>query len=145
VGKDRRRNSAGVSCGTSLALARAFRGLQALRPLVVYTDTLYSPFGVMNSASLRTSHIWHAREFVRENMRHHYRYRLGTVLSMGLIGGTCSRVISNSVALKEKLAARRVKEPCTTPVHYYLRQEPGAVVPHAGIWAGCALKAHRVQ
>ena len=35
-------------------------------------------------------------------------------------------------------AAHRVKEPCTTPVRYYLRQEPGAVIPHAGICAGGA-------
>ena len=33
-------------------------------------------------------------------------------------------------------AARRVKEPCTTPVRYYLKQEPGAVIPHAGICGG---------
>ena len=35
-------------------------------------------------------------------------------------------------------AARGLKEPCTMPVRYYLRQEPGAVIPHAGIFAGGA-------
>jgi hypothetical protein len=30
-------------------------------------------------------------------------------------------------------AARRMKESCLTPVRYYLRQESGAVIPHAGI------------
>ncbi len=34
-------------------------------------------------------------------------------------------------------AARRV-QPCTTSVRYYLRQQPGAVIPHAGICAGGA-------
>ena len=26
-----------------------------------------------------------------------------------------------------------------------INEEPGAVIPHAGICTGCALKAHRVQ
>lgn len=102
--KPRRAMAEAVACVAlnSLALARAFRGLRALRPLVVYTNTLYSPFGAMISASLRTPHIWHAREFVHEDMGHDYR--LGTGLSMALIGRSSSRVICNSVALKEKLA-----------------------------------------
>ena len=39
-------------------------------------------------------------------------------------------------------AARRVKEPCTPPVRYYLRQEPGAVIPHDGISRGVPGNRH---
>jgi hypothetical protein len=35
-------------------------------------------------------------------------------------------------------ALERIRRAATTPVRHYLRQEPSAVVPHAGICAGGA-------
>jgi hypothetical protein len=64
----------------------------------------------------------------------------GRGLAKGNLGGCHSHRTQCRDALQQALdrvrqAARRVKEPCTTPMRYYLRQEAGAVTPHTGICA----------
>jgi hypothetical protein len=60
----------------------------------------------------------------------------GRGLAKGNLGGCRRDRTQCRDALQQALdrvrqAARRGKEPCTTPMrYYYLRQEPGAVTPH---------------
>ena len=69
----------------------------------------------------------------------------GRGLAKGNLGGCNRDPTQCRDALQQALdrvrqAARSVQAslPCTTPVRYYLRQKPGAVIPHAGICAGGA-------
>ena len=75
-----------------------------LKPLaidLIYTNTVYSPLGGMLSKLLRIPHIWHAREFVHEDLG--ARYDLGTKLSMRFIHQTTDKVICNSSAVYHKM------------------------------------------
>jgi hypothetical protein len=49
-----------------------------------------------------------------------------------------NRIEGTLVTTFPEVGPRSSSLPCTTPVRYYLRQEPGAVIPHAGICAGGA-------
>lgn len=42
--------------------------VKALKPSIVFSNTLASPFGALLAAKLNLPHIWHIREFVHEDM-----------------------------------------------------------------------------
>jgi glycosyltransferase involved in cell wall biosynthesis len=82
------------------SLMMAYRKIGSLKPDIVYTNTLATPFGALISLLFGIPHIWHAREFVHEDMR--YDYDIGTGLSMALVKKS-DKIICNSIAVKEKL------------------------------------------
>lgn len=84
-----------------VALARLFRELKLVRPDLVYSNSLASPFGAMIAFALRVPHVWHAREFVHEDMN--ADYDLGTHISMLLVDKGSSKIVCNSRAIRKKL------------------------------------------
>ena len=77
---------------------------------LVYTNTLYSPIGALIARRLGLPHIWHAREFVHEDLGMVYDW--GTPLSMGFINRSSVSVICNSHAVMNKLTAHIPREKC---------------------------------
>lgn len=75
--------------------------IKNIRPDIIYSNSLAIPFGAMISLLLRKPHIWHAREFVHEDMNGEYLF--GTNLSMAFISKASVKVICNSIAVKKKL------------------------------------------
>jgi len=75
--------------------------IKNIRPDIIYSNTLAIPFGAMISLLLRKLHIWHAREFIHEDMN--LEYVFGANLSMAFINKASVKVICNSIAVKKKL------------------------------------------
>jgi glycosyltransferase involved in cell wall biosynthesis len=84
----------------AIALILIYRKIKSLKPDVIYTNTLATPFGAMISLLSGIPHIWHAREFVHEDLQ--WEYDIGTGLSMALVKRS-DKIICNSKAVKEKL------------------------------------------
>lgn len=84
-----------------VALLSLSRKVRALKPDVVYTNTLATPFGAMISLRFGIPHIWHAREFVHEDLNADYDF--GTRLSMALVEKSV-KIICNSKAVRKKLS-----------------------------------------
>jgi glycosyltransferase involved in cell wall biosynthesis len=83
-----------------IALIQVYRKIGSLKPDIIYTNTLATPFGAMISLLFGIPHIWHAREFVHEDLQ--WYYDIGTGLSMALVKRS-DKIICNSRAVKEKL------------------------------------------
>lgn len=74
--------------------------VRQLKPEIIYSNSLATPFGAMMAHYLGVPHVWHAREFVQEDMG--ARYDWGTRASMRLVGKS-ARIVCNSKAVKEKM------------------------------------------
>jgi len=86
-----------------LAARRAVRPAGRFRPDVIYTNTLASPLGGMLARRLHVPNVWHAREFVREDFG--ARFEWGKRASLRFVDRTSARVVCNSQAVRESLAA----------------------------------------
>jgi glycosyltransferase involved in cell wall biosynthesis len=77
-----------------------FKKLASMDLSLVYSNSLACPLGAFLAMQHGVEHIWHAREFVHEDMNH--RYDLGTTLSMWVVR-KAAHVICNSNAVRAKL------------------------------------------
>ena len=84
-----------------ITLPLLYNVINHIKPDVIYTNTLATPFGAMISLFYKIPHIWHAREFVHEDLKRNYD--LGTRFSMIFIG-RASKVVCNSRAVRKKLS-----------------------------------------
>jgi glycosyltransferase involved in cell wall biosynthesis len=84
--------------------------LQKIKPDVIYTNTLASPIGALLAQTYGIPHIWHAREFVHEDM--HWVYALGVKSSMSLMSRSTKLIICNSEAVRRKIAKYIPIEKC---------------------------------
>jgi hypothetical protein len=66
-------------------------------PDIVYTNTGVVPIGAVLARILRVPHVWHMREFVRENRN--MCYDMGERMSRYVMKRSATRVICNSRAL----------------------------------------------
>ena len=83
-------------------LFRLKRMFRERPPALIYTNTVVIPIGALLARALRVPHVWHAREFVHEDIGACYDY--GTRLSMRFIRTSTRRVICNSQAVADKLS-----------------------------------------
>jgi glycosyltransferase involved in cell wall biosynthesis len=78
-----------------------FSKFKQIKPDIVYTNTLATPFGFILSLMLKCKHVWHVREFVHEDMN--YQFSIGTRLSLKLVDRSDAVIFnSNSVMNKFK-------------------------------------------
>lgn len=70
-----------------------------IKPDIVYTNTLATPFGFILSLMLKCKHVWHVREFVHEDMN--YQFSIGTRLSLKFVDKS-DTVIFNSNSVRNK-------------------------------------------
>jgi glycosyltransferase involved in cell wall biosynthesis len=83
------------------ALLRTPRLVRALRPALVYTNSLATPFGAYLAGRLGLPHVWHAREFVEEDIG--ATFDRGLERSLRFVGRASARVVCNSRAVRRKL------------------------------------------
>jgi L-malate glycosyltransferase len=74
--------------------------IQKLEPDLIYSNSITNPFGALLALGLRVPHIWHAREFVYEDINAQFDW--GTTLSMAFVRRTSTKVICNSKAVQDK-------------------------------------------
>ena len=70
-------------------------------PDIVYTNSLVKPLGAAIAKYYDVPHVWHAREFVKEDFG--FGFDLGEKLTRTLLLKTTSIMICNSYALKNKM------------------------------------------
>lgn len=75
--------------------------LRSKMPDAIYTNTLYSPFGAMLARELKVPHIWHAREYVQDDMGADYDW--GIQASLQFVSKQSDLIICNSQAIQAKL------------------------------------------
>lgn len=84
---------------TSLAIAKK---AWAWRADVIYTNSIVTPVGALAAKLLRKPHIWHIREFCKED--YNLSFNLGMKRTMKLVNSLSSHVIAISEAIKDKYA-----------------------------------------
>jgi len=73
---------------------------QSIRPELVYSNSLSSPFGALLARRYRLPHIWHIREFIHEDMGETFDW--GNLRVKNFVNETTARIICNSKAISEK-------------------------------------------
>ncbi len=100
------RNPAGIlyrAGMNAVGLARLRLMLRNTPLDAIYTNTLYSPIGALLARQLKLPHLWHAREFIHEDM--HEDYDFGTTRSLSFAARNSALIVCNSGAIRQKLAA----------------------------------------
>lgn len=97
---------------------------------LIYTNTLYSPFGAILASQLKIPHLWHAREFINEDMG--AEYDLGTQKAMQFISNFSDQIICNSHAVNSKMS-RYIADDKLSVVYNAVQQSPQLLKKHSSI------------
>ncbi len=83
-----------------ISLMALHKKIGKMKPSIIYTNSLAQPFGALIALRYKIPHIWHAREFIHEDI---YRdYDFGTKRSMALVGKSV-KVICITRAIENKM------------------------------------------
>ncbi len=85
-----------------IALIRSYKLLKHLNISIVYSNTLYSPFGAILAKFFHVPHIWHIHEFPHLNKIQ--KFDFGLNFSMRFVNKYSDAIICPSIALKKELS-----------------------------------------
>jgi glycosyltransferase involved in cell wall biosynthesis len=124
-----------------LSLVAMIPRVRSLKPDVVYTNSLASPLGILIAQWFDVPHIWHAREFVHEDLRADYVW--GEKRSMAMVGKS-ARVICNSEAVRKKLSGK-IDEEILVVVYNGFEFNTGQRMSGAERYDRCVSSAEGIQ